>query len=81
MKNGCGYSSEQWGVGAFFQKEPTPFDKPLGHFPANLGICQVNFPLCLIKLIPAAMQVMVKSGSMSEHIQFLTTAASDKGID
>jgi hypothetical protein len=25
MKNGCGYSNEQWGVGVFFQKEP-PFE-------------------------------------------------------
>jgi hypothetical protein len=25
MKNGCGYSSEQWGVGMFFQKDP-PFE-------------------------------------------------------
>ena len=28
-----------------------------GHFPANLGICPVNFSLCLTKLILAAMYV------------------------
>ena len=45
-----------------------------GHFPANLGICPVDFPLCPTKLILAAMYI--GHASMSEHFLWLTMSTA-----